>query len=388
MLIALFVGHTHQEQDIYVAIPPPLITPLARQAQGAVLGLHLPTPGSSTHSSSGPHWPSQDPVQPVQGEGPIRAQQDALSTGAPVSPVSPTGISLPAQLLNRLYPFSAMATPSTDVSCASSSSQESSRPNANVLSSFGVGGSSRQSYLPYSVLRSDLNNNGSNGISSEQTRTAAVTAIANTLQQRDGRLLRGDSPYIPSSLSMLFSDPEVMQQEALGSAGLHDPQEQPSALPRQFSRSRRPFRNRDHGQEDSDLSCVDGSYSDEYEDEDEDVDEAQKLIRSKDRRGYEYEIVQDEPIFSYAAMIREEYIAPHEPSSSSPLFPSPLTTLGRFAPGAILVPTDGRASNLCIFCMLRFIPKTNTTVFFLLSNRSRPKWEDMAGLWDNGQLSV
>ncbi|KAF9312668.1 hypothetical protein BG003_006036 [Podila horticola] len=218
-----------------------------------------------------------------------------------------------------------MATPSTDVSCASSSSQESSRPNANVLSSFGVGGSSRQSYLPYSVLRSDLNNNGSNGISSEQTRTAAVTAIANTLQQRDGRLLRGDSPYIPSSLSMLFSDPEVMQQEALGSAGLHDPQEQPSALPRQFSRSRRPFRNRDHGQEDSDLSCVDGSYSDEYEDEDEDVDEAQKLIRSKDRRGYEYEIVQDEPIFSYAAMIREE---------------------------------------------------------------SRPKWEDMAGLWDNGQLSV
>ncbi|KAG0337483.1 hypothetical protein BG000_005345 [Podila horticola] len=239
-----------------------------------------------------------------------------------------------------------MATPSTDVSCASSSSQESSRPNANVLSSFGVGGSSRQSYFPYSVLRSDLNNNGSNGISSEQTRTAAVTAIANTLQQRDGRPLRGDSPYIPSSLSMLFSDPEVMQQEALGSAGLHDPQEQPSVLPRQFSRSRRPFRSRDHGQEDSDLSCVDASYSDEYEDEDEDVDEAQKLIRSKDRRGgYGYEIVQDEPIFSYAAMIREEYIAPHEPSSSSPLFPSPLTTLGRFAPGAILVPTDDQGQN-------------------------------------------
>ncbi|KAG0027282.1 hypothetical protein BGZ82_009061, partial [Podila clonocystis] len=109
---------------------------------------------------------------------------------------------------------------------------------------------------------------------------------------------------------MLFSDPEVMQQEALGSA------------------------------EDSDLSCVDGSDSDNDEDDDDDGDDAQKLIRSKDKRVYGYEVVQDEPIFSYAAMIREEYIAPHEPSSSSPLFPSPLTTLGRFAPGAILVPTD------------------------------------------------
>ncbi|KAG0070315.1 hypothetical protein BGZ93_002189, partial [Podila epicladia] len=216
-----------------------------------------------------------------------------------------------------------MATPSTDVSCASSSSQESSRP-ADMLSSFGVGGSlSRQSYLPYSVMRSDLNNsNSNNGIFSEQTRTAAVAAIANTLQQRGGRPLRGDSPYIPSSLSMLFSDPEVMQQEALGSVG-HDPQEQPSVRPRRFSRSRRPFRSRDLGQEDSDLSCGGGS------DSDEDEDDAQKLIRSKDKRVYGYEVVQDEPIFSYAAMIREEYIAPHEPSSSSPLFPSPLTTLGR-----------------------------------------------------------
>ncbi|KAG0033829.1 hypothetical protein BGZ81_007159 [Podila clonocystis] len=240
-----------------------------------------------------------------------------------------------------------MATPSTDVSCASSSSQESSRPNANVLSSFGVGGSSRQSYLPYSVLQSDLNNNSSsNGISSERTRTAAATAIANTLQQRDGRPLRGGSPYIPSSLSMLFSDPEVMQQEALGSVVLQDPQEQPSVRPRRFSRSRRPFRSRDHEQEDSDFSCVDGSDSDndddadDADDDDDDGDDAQKLIRSKDKRVYGYEVVQDEPIFSYAAMIREEYIAPHEPSSSSPLFPSPLTTLGRFAPGAILVPTD------------------------------------------------
>ncbi|KFH66921.1 hypothetical protein MVEG_07446 [Podila verticillata NRRL 6337] len=237
-----------------------------------------------------------------------------------------------------------MATPSTDVSCASTSSQESSR-NANVLSSFGVGGrSSRQSYLPYS-LRSDLNNNNNNnGIFSEQTRIAAVAAIANTLQQRDGRSFRGDSPYIPSSLSMLFSDPEVMQQE-LGREQLQDPQEQQPSVPRRYSRSRGPFRSRDHGQEDSDSSCVDGSDSEEEYEDGEDEDEAQKLFRAKKGKGYGYEVVQDEPIFSYAAMIREEYIAPHEPSSSSPLFPSPLTTLGRFAPGAILVPTDDQSQT-------------------------------------------
>lgn len=362
LIVVFFVGQTHQEQDIYVAIPPPLISPLSRQAQGSGLGLHLLTPSSSTHSSSGPHWSSQDAAQTEGHEEPIREQQNT-SSGAPLSPVSPTGISLPAQLL-RLYPFSTMATPSTNVFCASSSSQESSR-NANVLSSFGVGGrSSRQSYLPYS-RRSDLNsnNNNNNGISSEQTRIAAVTAIANTLQQRDGRSFRGDSPYIPSSLSMLFSDPEVMQQE-LGREQLQDPQEQQSSAPRRYSRSRRPFRSRDHGQEDSDSSCVDGSDSEEeYEDEDE--DEVRKFIRAKKGKGYGYEVVQDEPIFSYATMIREEYIAPHEPSSSSPLFPSPLTTLGRFAPGAILMPTDGNAFHLFLLHVSCFAQRP-TPFFYLL----------------------
>jgi hypothetical protein len=38
-----------------------------------------------------------------------------------------------------------------------------------------------------------------------------------------------------------------------------------------------------------------------------------------------------------AMMARDDYLAPHEPSSSSPLFPSPLTTLGGFASGTSML---------------------------------------------------
>ncbi|KAG0374830.1 hypothetical protein BGX24_009883 [Mortierella sp. AD032] len=52
--------------------------------------------------------------------------------------------------------------------------------------------------------------------------------------------------------------------------------------------------------------------------------------------GYGYEIVQedaqDDVFQPYVAMMaRDDYLAPHQPSSSSPLFPSPLTTLDGFS---------------------------------------------------------
>ncbi|KAF9425037.1 hypothetical protein BGZ94_007897, partial [Podila epigama] len=322
-----------------MAVPPPLIPPLSLQTQ-AFVGTRqlLPTPDNSTNDTSNQQWhafhPGRQPTEDTREQGPNNQLPDTGGLSSPAL-ASPAAASLPSQLLSRLYPFSTTVTPSTDVSCASSSLQGTSRSGLGMLYAFmqqgsgGSGSSLRQSLLRYPVLNRSVEIVDSSTVSSEQTRSAAVSAIADTLQQRNGRPQRGSSPYIPSSLSMLFSDPEVMQsQSSLESTGF-----QTSSRQRRYSRSRRPFRRRDGNSsngEDSDLS-------DTYESESEDTttNESQKLLRPKQRH-FGYEVVQEDSYYPYSALVREEYLAPHEPSSSSPLFPSPLTTLGRFGPGAIL----------------------------------------------------
>ncbi|KAG0249563.1 hypothetical protein BG011_009129 [Mortierella polycephala] len=168
----------------------------------------------------------------------------------------------------------------------------------------------------------------------ETTRAAAAAAIANTLSRGDPYLTRGESPYIPSSLSMLFSDPEVMQaQEELDRAHLHQQQQQ---LRQRYMDSQRSFS---------------GENSRDVEDEHElcDDDERTQLLslplgaQDETVGGYGFEVVvqdsrQDEEVYHpYATVLsRHDYLAPHEPSSSSPLFPSPLTTLGRFGRNSLL----------------------------------------------------
>ncbi|KAF9203086.1 hypothetical protein BGZ49_006782 [Haplosporangium sp. Z 27] len=196
----------------------------------------------------------------------------------------------------------------------------------------------------------------------ESTRAAAATAIANTLTRGEIRPSRGESPYIPSSLSMLFSDPEVMQlQEEVERAQMYQHQ---LRMRQRYLDSKRSFsgdtgRSNERqgtieGRDDNDLidGVIDEDDEDddddgEYDDDDDDDDDCisspvtredqQLLGPGQGNMPFGYEMVQDEQqddvYHPYATvMSRSDYLAPHEPSSSSPLFPSPLTTLGSFTP--------------------------------------------------------
>ncbi|KAF9359480.1 hypothetical protein BGX26_012215 [Mortierella sp. AD094] len=154
---------------------------------------------------------------------------------------------------------------------------------------------------------------------------------------------------------MLFSDPEVMQlQEEVERAQMYQHQQR---MRQRYLDSRRSFSG-DSGLSnerqgaievgndgEGDGGVINDVIDEVYEEDDDDDDdhnnddmnrEDQQLLGSgqMDMR-YGYELVQDEQqddvYHPYATvMSRSDYLAPHEPSSSSPLFPSPLTTLGRF----------------------------------------------------------
>ncbi|GJJ78675.1 hypothetical protein EMPS_11034 [Entomortierella parvispora] len=360
-----------QEQEgIYIAIPPPLVSPLTLQLDSSRNSSNnqLPTPTSSqsytqwamdghfrqTQSGSAGSSQHQPPTDNTRGLPTfIAPSSSAAAQAALVTPVSPPPISLPAQLLNRLYPFSTMATPSTDISCASSSAAQAMRINNNSQhfsvsgSSFGSSSNSSshnqsystpRSHLPYMTASGASHDISSNNAQTESTRSAAAAIIANSIiHSRDIRAPRGSSPYIPSSLSMLFTDPEIMQvQEEM--ARTTDHLQRRHHLDSQHTLLSEPGQDRHLNNEGSDLEDL----LDDHERQ-----EHRSLLGGTDTPGppdeglgYGYEVMQDheyEGAFQQD-MSREDYIAPHEPTSSSPLFPSPLTTLGRFGPGTM--PSD------------------------------------------------
>ncbi|KAK3845104.1 MAG: hypothetical protein J3R72DRAFT_436908 [Linnemannia gamsii] len=475
--------YPEDQQDIFVAIPPPLVSPLARQLSSShhgtssipsVTGIdnsnnpqQLVTPTTSTDNSF-EQWTSFEPMLLQQHQLQLQQQRAiallggdrtgaggssrttaggssssggggaGLSTGQlppmgslsrmtldsnattttgtnrpgfPLNtPVSSPPLPLPVQLLNRLYPFSAMgaggANPSADSSCASSTS--GSYTSRNLMSGIGVSGSgvgvasggygSRSSsslhHQQPDMLAARRN-------STELARTAAATAIVNTLVSRGSSgggsgsggevaaglsIPRGDSPYIPSSLSMLFSDPDIMQvqDEVEHYNNIHQQQQhqQQGQQQQQHQQQRRMsnsqlthshsgsgggsgiFVNSEDGDRDGredheeDDGAVYGEESRLLQDtaaEGRAENAAASIITNttttttttttgtgagagmgSDGYGYGYEIVQEDPqddVFRpYVAMMaRDDYLAPHQPSSSSPLFPSPLTTLGGFS---------------------------------------------------------
>ncbi|KAF9102774.1 hypothetical protein BGX29_004209 [Mortierella sp. GBA35] len=254
------------------------------------------------------------------------------------------------------------AAASADSSCASSSGPHHSRNSGFTsapITTGGIGGfgSRMQQQQHYTALGGgggpspDMNRRNS----TEMARTAAATAIVNTLSRGEASIPRGDSPYIPSSLSMLFSDPEIME---VG----HSQQQQGATSQLTLSHSGSAIL----------AASEDGRDTEDHEDDS--YGEESRLLRytrsgsgsearttahatatvvsaigramggrggGEDGLGYGYEIVQEdqEDIFRpYVAMMaREDYLAPHEPSSSSPLFPSPLTTLGPYSSGTSML---------------------------------------------------
>ena len=363
--LALRQQQEQEQEGIYIAIPPPLVSPLSLQLDSSrnSSSNHLPTPTSSQsytqwamdghfrQTQSGSAGSSQHQQPPAEDTARrlstfIAPSSSSAAQAAMVTPVSPPPISLPAQLLNRLYPFSTVATPSTDVSCASSAaqamrisnnSQQFSVSGSSLASSSHSSSSYSYSSRPHlSYMTPGLSHDASsNNAQTESTRSAAAAVIANSIiHSRDIRAPRGSSPYIPSSLSMLFTDPEIMQvQEEM--ARTTDQLQQRHHLDSEHTLISETGQDRHSNSEGSDLEDL----LDDHEHQ-----EHQILLRGTDTTrpsdeslGYGYEVMQDheyEGTFQQNVS-REDYIAPHEPTSSSPLFPSPLTTLGRFGPGTI-----------------------------------------------------
>lgn len=455
--------YPEDQQEIFVAIPPPLVTPLARQLSSSHHGnfnaQQLATPITSTDNSF-EQWTSFEPLLLQQqqlhqqqqramallggdcgspgtgfaggaagsngaggqnsGLPPVPVRSGSRTTldntnvsntntttttnragarvgGGGVIPLStpvsspqqqPLPISLPVQLLSRLYPSSAMSTSIGDGigvdssvaesrSCASSSSA-GSYPSRNCTSGFGSGsgvtiGGGFGSRSATSVMQQHQPDMMARRNSTELARTAAATAIVNTLVSRGNSgggasgmgsreavglsIPRGDSPYIPSSLSMLFSDPEIMQFQTEVDQHLQQQQQQQQ---RRASSSQLTLSRSGSGDGSGIFAHSEGDDQESATEEHDDglYGEESRLLQGSpsgydglhttttrapaERAGgdgrYGYEIVQEdqqEDVFRpYAAMMaREDYLAPHEPSSSSPLFPSPLTTLGGFSPG-------------------------------------------------------
>ncbi|KAF9573751.1 hypothetical protein EC968_008153 [Mortierella alpina] len=145
---------------------------------------------------------------------------------------------------------------------------------------------------------------------------------------------------------MLFSDPEIMQvrqDEVVERAHL---EQQQLRLRQRYMDSRRSFSGEDNPLD----GLVDGGEEGIGHCDDEHMlgsEERAPLlapVSTQESMVYGYEVVQDdrqaEEYHPYATvMSRHDYLAPHEPSSSSPLFPSPLTTLGGFTPSSILPDT-------------------------------------------------
>ncbi|KAG0235639.1 hypothetical protein BGX31_004200 [Mortierella sp. GBA43] len=185
----------------------------------------------------------------------------------------------------------------------------------------------------------------------ESTRAAAANAIVDKLSRGETHSSsHGESAYIPSSLSMLFSDPEVIQaQEEVERAQLHQQQQQ---LRQRYMDSRRSFSGGVPPAIGLGLGGLglasegpasggaggggQGGYGD-YDAYDEEGQEKQRLLQVvPGGLQYGFEMMQDDQpdgvYHPYATvMSRSDFLAPHEPSSSSPLFPSPLNTLGRFS---------------------------------------------------------
>ncbi|KAF9983694.1 hypothetical protein BGZ65_001530 [Modicella reniformis] len=216
-------------------------------------------------------------------------------------------------------------------------------PHPAIEASRSLGGGSR-THAHYSS--SDLSSNrGSMKLMTESARAAATSAIVETLTRGETRSSRGESPYIPSSLSMLFSDPEVIQaQEEVERAQLHQQQQQ---LRQRYVDSQRSFSGGRPGVTLEELEEEEGGYNGYDDDE---RHEKRRLLLLSDAgnfQRYGYEMVQeeeqqeDEGYHPYATvMSRSDFLAPHEPTSSSPLFPSPLNTLGRF--NSISNPLEGK----------------------------------------------
>ncbi|KAG0302181.1 hypothetical protein BGZ98_007719, partial [Dissophora globulifera] len=383
-----------EEEDIYIAIPPPLVPPLTRQLASShdSGSTHLPTP-TSTSSSSYAHWTLDTqfqrpasilPFSGASGHGipheqpthsrpplahsipPVPPALQSSTAPAPVSSVSTTAMihpnntpslttpvssppvaPLPTQVTSRLYSFSAAVHPTSgEISHSSSSSTppaplpqrsshfEGSSSSRGLLPSHAVmSGSSNiisspsgPSFMQYPSLRQSpvaagamaAGRRGSSSSMTESTRAAATAAIVNTLNSRgDARPPRGDNPYIPSSLSMLFSDPEVMlaqEEEEVERAQLQQQQQQ---LRQRYMDSTRSFSG-DHrvdlGHHDLGNEGDDYNNDDQEEDDDHngDVDsndagnghargadgrrgEEQRLLRPDQRDLlYGFEVVQDE----------------------------------------------------------------------------------------------
>ncbi|KAF9345978.1 hypothetical protein BGX34_004305, partial [Mortierella sp. NVP85] len=133
---------------------------------------------------------------------------------------------------------------------------------------------------------------------------------------------------------MLFSDPQVVQaqaQEEVERAQLHQQRQQ---MRQRFMDMHRSFSGGQAEPFEGVLEEEDYGHQDDYDE----GHEKQRLILQSDPEEltYGYEPMQgdDQPDGVYhpyaTVMSRSDFLAPHEPSSSSPLFPSPLTTLGRF----------------------------------------------------------
>ncbi|CAO3568145.1 unnamed protein product [Mortierella alpina] len=358
-LATMSVSPKQSHEGIYVAIPPPLVSPLVRQlgsshSDSRGTSTHLPTPASTNHSSfasqsfSNGQWVGSmdssstllmpEHYQPlITSPLPVIAASPPATSTLPLStPVSSQpAISLHAQLLSRLYPsFSATTNPSTDPPGPSLiPGSRSSQADTGVYSGYPVLGQSL-SNTDYRHARSAM---------TESTRTAAATAIVHTLGQSESQLQRGDNPYIPSSLSMLFSDPEIMQvqqDEVVERAHL---EQQQLRLRQRYMDSQRSFSGEDNALRDLVDRGEEGIGQGEHEHLLGSEEQAPLLppVSTQENEVYGYEVVQDdrqaEEYHPYATvMSRHDYLAPHEPSSSSPLFPSPLTTLGGFTPSSIL----------------------------------------------------
>ncbi|KAF9373833.1 hypothetical protein BGX21_004304 [Mortierella sp. AD011] len=270
---------------------------------------------------------------------PGESTSNARSPNTPASPV------LSSQLMNRLYSLSAAMGPSSsDAPCTAPQQGVTSRSGAGT--GFGItsasffsanpifgsssnngvnngnsgGGSSSnaRSPLQYPSLghSPELHRGGSTSSMTESTRAAAATAIVNTLNRGETRPSRGESPYIPSSLSMLFSDPEVMQlQEEVERAQMHQHQ---LRMRQRYLDSRRSFSgdaglsNERQGPTETGIEDDGGLINDIIDEDDEedgdiinnnnnnnnntDVNREDRRLRGSDQMDmrYGYELVQDE----------------------------------------------------------------------------------------------
>ncbi|KAF9897894.1 hypothetical protein BX616_004804, partial [Lobosporangium transversale] len=381
------------------------------------------------------------------------ANSEGAPVAAAVSPgMLPPASTLPVQLLNRLYSFTTMTNTQnpTDVTSTSNIDNTSNntssitpslqrRASSNEASIRAITAASRahsnnasnynytRSIMQYPGLSqtSDFSRTGTGAApiastTTESTRLAAAAALVSSFSRQgsvnistneigigaDGfatvgtnntegagrrASLRGESAYIPSSLSMLFSDPEVMQaqSEVTERALLHQHEQQ---LRQRYRDSRRSFSFSGvaTGNEGANPGIGSNPFGppgrrrrrtfagEDVEEEEEEEeggnnggngDQRPLLRRSQSEfhsnqsqsqnqgqsqghhlnvvEGYGYEVVggqttplilagmvgdedyEDGDYHPYATiMSRSDFLAPHQPSSSSPLFPSPLTTLG------------------------------------------------------------